>query len=712
MIAYLNRYSIHARLRAMVWISAITLMIALAPLLAGSIETWLNLRTLEMRVTAAVQANALVLNLQRERGTSIGLLAAENKAEFASSLVDLKRQSDARHKTLTTFIAANRSQIEGDRRLSSLLLSNETFWDAMAAVRPKVADGTAKPTQVYKAYTDIISIFISVSAAAAQSDNAETTRRLITLFLLAEAQEQLGLERAAGAAGFGRGAFTPSMVGQLTFHQGGKRALINAFLKVADPQDRSAVDAVLTSDISKDLDRMRSRALADVRDVVRFETTGPQWFASATAKIDAFAAIENEIAADLIAKVQGQRIAALLKALLVIAASILMTCLMSIATHTVGRSIRRPIHDLAACTQDISNGQETAIPWTNAPGSIGTIAASLEQMVHALKDAADTKAHSLHQKFTAREDQLVQQQAGQMEALKHEQELKAKQERQAMIETLFERFSGDIEGISSTLMEGSTSLQDNAEVMSELTASTSQIAVQTREGSESAALRATDLAGTARDFSDILKSMIEKVNEAATSAKSARGMTATASSVVDALNEATAKIGTVTDLIETIAQQTNLLALNATIEAARAGDAGRGFAVVAQEVKALAQQTADATGSISGQIDEIQSGTSNAVTAILAIKSEIDTIDGYLQDTRSAAGDQEAASISMIDATRETQDSFQSVCNTMQDVMEMAEKSRDIASKTLDLCYDMSGGSVQLSCTVDQFLGDLQSAAT
>jgi methyl-accepting chemotaxis protein len=74
------------------------------------------------------------------------------------------------------------------------------------------------------------------------------------------------------------------------------------------------------------------------------------------------------------------------------------------------------------------------------------------------------------------------------------------------------------------------------------------------------------------------------------------------------LSDVLGRVGSITNSINSIARQTNLLALNASIEAARAGDAGRGFLVVANEVKELAQSTADATSEIESALSEIKSG--------------------------------------------------------------------------------------------------------
>ncbi|MEZ5266353.1 MAG: methyl-accepting chemotaxis protein [Acidimicrobiales bacterium] len=152
---------------------------------------------------------------------------------------------------------------------------------------------------------------------------------------------------------------------------------------------------------------------------------------------------------------------------------------------------------------------------------------------------------------------------------------------------------------------------------------------------------------SAEELSAAIRDIAANAAEAAGVATDAVSVVEGTAASVEQLAERAMDISSVVDSISQIAQQTNLLALNATIEAARAGEAGKGFAVVATEVKELADETANATGDITTQVDRVQDGSRHAVASISAITEVIGRIN-ETQGMIAAAVEQQSATTAEI----------------------------------------------------------------
>ncbi|TDV58251.1 methyl-accepting chemotaxis protein [Pseudomonas graminis] len=137
-----------------------------------------------------------------------------------------------------------------------------------------------------------------------------------------------------------------------------------------------------------------------------------------------------------------------------------------------------------------------------------------------------------------------------------------------------------------------------ATAMNEMAATVQEVARNAESASEAAATATRE----ARDGDEVVRQAINQIERLATEVVNSTVAMAD-------LKTESGKIGSVLDVIKSVAQQTNLLALNAAIEAARAGEAGRGFAVVADEVRSLAQRTQSSTEEIEQLITGLQSGT-------------------------------------------------------------------------------------------------------
>lgn len=182
----------------------------------------------------------------------------------------------------------------------------------------------------------------------------------------------------------------------------------------------------------------------------------------------------------------------------------------------------------------------------------------------------------------------------------------------SQISSATNRLANAATDMTNVSVETKSSINTQRAEIEQVSAAMNEMAATSQEISRNAEQADTDARNTkdkAQLGSTIVNQAVVATNALVTDVQSVSGK-------IKTLESDSENIGSIIDVIKSVAEQTNLLALNAAIEAARAGDQGRGFAVVADEVRTLAQRTQVSTQEIQEAIERLQSGISDAVTAM------------------------------------------------------------------------------------------------
>ena len=297
-----------------------------------------------------------------------------------------------------------------------------------------------------------------------------------------------------------------------------------------------------------------------------------------------------------------------------------------------------------------------------------------------------------------------------MEAEQKEIEQRSAAQRRQDMLRLADQFESAVGEVIETVSSASTELEASATTLTSTAEHAQQLATVVASASEEASTNVQSVASATEELSSSITEISRQVQESARVASEAVGQARTTTERVSELSKAATRIGDVVELINTIAGQTNLLALNATIEAARAGEAGRGFAVVASEVKALAEQTAKATGEIGQQISGIQSATQESVGAIKDISDTIERLSEISSAIAAAVEEQGAATQEISRNVQQAAEGTHQVSSNITDVQRGASETGSASAQVLSAAQSLSGDSNRLKLEVGKFLTTVRAA--
>jgi methyl-accepting chemotaxis protein len=349
--------------------------------------------------------------------------------------------------------------------------------------------------------------------------------------------------------------------------------------------------------------------------------------------------------------------------------------------------IAKPMRALVGLLQRLAKGEDIEITGTERKDEIGETARAVNEIKEMLAEKARLEAEA-----KAEQDRIV-----------------AERRKRDMYK-LADDFEGAVGEIIETVSSAATEMEASANSLTATAERTQELSTAVAAAAEEASVNVQSVASASEELTSSVNEISRQVQASARVATDAVEQSHKTNDRVTELSKAAGLIGDVVELINTIAGQTNLLALNATIEAARAGEAGRGFAVVASEVKALAEQTAKATGEIAKQVTGIQAATDESVGAIKEISETIGRMSEISSTIASAVEEQGTATQEISRNVQQAALGTMQVSSNIADVQRGAGETGSASTQVLSAAQSLALESNRLKTEVQNFLTTVRAA--
>ena len=353
----------------------------------------------------------------------------------------------------------------------------------------------------------------------------------------------------------------------------------------------------------------------------------------------------------------------------------------------LGRSISKALSGMVGAMTRLARGElSIAVPGAGRNDEIGEMAGAVEVFRTNMAEAERLRAEQA------------------------EADARGRERRKADMHRLADGFEGAVGEIIDTVSSAATELEASSNALTQAAERGNGLATAVAAASEEASANVQSVSSASEEMTTSISEISRQVQESARVADVAVEQAQRTNARVAELTKAAGRIGDVVELINTIAGQTNLRARNATIEAARAGEAGKGFAVVATEVKALAEQTAKATGEIGQHIGAIQTATQDSVGAIKEIGDTIARMSEISSAIAAAVEEQGAATQEISRNIQHAAHGTSEVSANIGNVQRGAGETGAASAQVHSAAQSLSQESNRLKSEVARFLESVRAA--
>jgi methyl-accepting chemotaxis protein len=726
-VTMLSKMSIKQKLILIMSIPLCVVILLAAKLGYDSYKYNDNLKQLDKVIILSTKIGALVHETQKERGMTAGYLGSKG-TKFENKLPSQRNLTDNKLEEIKAFLS-NFNENNYSQEFRSNLENSLQNLTRLSKIRSEVTNLQIKTSDAIGYYTNTNAMLLNtISSITKLSSNAKVSQDLIAYMNFLLSKERAGIERAVGTNTFARDNFGPGMKAKFYNLIAAQNSYMDSFLKVSDTLAKNFYTQTVRGEAVEEVNKMRNTALYSQKDS-NFGVDAAYWFDTITKKINLLKKVENFLAEHLIETINNEMSDAKYEMILFGILSAIGVLLTLILARTIAFTIlidvdlvRKGLTDFFAFINFEKDDINLEI--VDSKDELGMMSKLINENINKTK--ANIQADKRLIANTIEVANKINK--GHLDTrISEDSNNPALSELKNIINQMLETLNSNFENIMTVLnsyskLDFKPKLEDNnlegiikeleddvnilRDVITEtlienkktgliLNQSANTLTLNMDQIANAANSQATSLEETAASLEEItsnIKNNTETTVQMASygekvkySVSSGRELANSTASSMEDINNQTNAITEAITVIDQISFQTNILSLNAAVEASTAGEAGKGFAVVAQEVRNLANRSAEAAKQIKDLVEQAQQKTTegkkvadNMITGYEELNENITKTLDLIDNVTTASKEQSTGMIQINDAVN-------NLDKITQENAQNASQADVIAKKTLEI---------------------------